>query len=186
MLLGDEGEQGFAVEQVDLVVSRKLAGGVGVAGGAGKLAAAHVVGGHDAAQFADLVDAHGFVAAPVFALDDADRGAVRLVFGVEPDVHAAICAVALAAGDEAGLGEEGFYQGLEAAPFDDAEHLQAPGGGALGGFAGGGRGVGYGRGGGGGLGARRFGAGRLLQRGLGFGREFRLGRLGRRLGGFGQ
>lgn len=51
---------------------------------------------------------------------------------MQPDVHAAVRAVALAAGGEAGLGEEGFDQGLEAAPFDEAEHLGAPGGGACG------------------------------------------------------
>ena len=43
------------------------------------LAAADLVGGHDAAEFADLVDAHRFAVAPVFALDDADRCAVGLV-----------------------------------------------------------------------------------------------------------
>lgn len=93
---------------------------------ASKLPPPHVVGSHDAAQFADLVHADGFAALPVLALDDADRGAVRLVAGMQPDVHATIGAVALAAGHKAGLGEQGFNQRLEAAPFDDVEHVQAP------------------------------------------------------------
>ena len=86
----DEVEQRRAVEQIDLVVAGKIAGGFRVARRAGELAAADLVGGHDAAEFADLVDAHRFAVAPVFALDDADRCAVGLVAGVEPDVHAAV------------------------------------------------------------------------------------------------
>lgn len=120
--LADQLEQRCAVLQLDAVRLGESRG-VGGEGGTRDVGAAlELVRRHDASELAHLLHADR-LAQPVLALNDARRAHV---LGLQPDVDATVRAVRLAARGQAGLGEEGFAEGFEAAPFDGGEDGGAP------------------------------------------------------------